>query len=209
MKKALLVFAVACASPALSQAQAPQGMISAASGRETYVLGKIGAVIPQHKDLDSFDNGLAFEVAIGREISPNFAIEASVGRFSFSGSQSGYDPSVGAVVTASADVSAISVMGSLKAIAPLDKFSVYALAGIGVYFISASGDASAPGYYPVSYSDNANTVGFHVGGGASIRVSPQATLGAELKYVIATAKVYDTNNGLDSLIVGAMLGFAF
>jgi opacity protein-like surface antigen len=112
-------------------------------------------------------------------------------------------------LTGSAEASAISVSASLKAIAPVDRLELFALAGPGLYFVSSRGTASTPGFGAATVSDNSNAFGFHFGGGASVRVSPQVSLGAELRYIIATVKIFGQNNGMDSLIAQGTLGLRF
>jgi opacity protein-like surface antigen len=95
----------------------------------------------------------------------------------------------------------------VRAIAPFDQLSLYALAGIGIYVVSAEAEFTAPGYVPATDSDYDTPVGFHFGGSISARVAPRVSLGAELRYFVASGTFDGINLGLNSIIAGATLAY--
>lgn len=182
-KLAAVMFAVSF--PALAFAQS----------EGDYASLKLGAVVPQHRDLKGFDTGLDLDGALGYRLTKNLALEAGAAYGKMSGSPSGV----------TFDLSAISVSASLRAILPLGRFGVFATAGPGLYFVSAR-RADPPS---ARVSDRGNALGFHFGGGASVSVSPQVSVGTEVRYLLASVKVFDQSTGLDSLIAQAAVEYVF
>lgn len=123
-------------TPAPAAAPAP-------GASESYLGLRLGAVIPQHSDLDGFENGFAFDVFIGRRFHPNFALEGSVGRFAMSATATQYDPSIG-TYTVTAEMVAIPVVVSLKAIYPAQSIELYGDVGAGLYFMTFTGMPTSP-----------------------------------------------------------------
>jgi opacity protein-like surface antigen len=171
-----------------------------------YTVVRIGGVVPKHEDMNGFDTGLGLEVGFGLAASPNVALEAAIGRYTLSGSASGY--ASGSYVTAKENVTAIPVTTTVKAILGDQQFNIYALAGAGLYFISTSAEASS-GYASASASETATAFGFHFGAGTAVHIDDHLMIGAELKYIIASAQLYDVTTGLDSLLVTGMVGVTF
>ncbi|HYG68478.1 MAG TPA: hypothetical protein VD838_12485, partial [Anaeromyxobacteraceae bacterium] len=66
-----------------------------------------------------------------------------------------------------------------------------------------------PGFGTDVWEDEALALGLHFGGGMSAHLTRNVSVGAEVKYVVAEAELYDYDTGLDSLLVGATLDFAF
>ncbi len=81
------------------------------------------------------------------------------------------------------------------------------VAGAGLCFVSVNSDVSAPGYLPASDSDEDTALGFRFGGGLSAAIAPRVFLGAEIRYSIASVKLYDTNVSIDSLTIAGSLGY--
>lgn len=203
--KALLV-ALATLLPIASFAQTD------AAGRNStsYLQVRLGAVIPQHEDLDGYDSGLAFDVGIGFFLNPNVAIEAGLGRFSISAEDSYYDYDLAATVTARDTASAIPLTGTLKLGAPIeDKAFLYGLAGAGLYFVSDTFKISAPGYGSASEDDSATAFGLHFGGGASLYLAPRWTIGAEVRYLVSKVELFEVSSNIDSLVATANVGYRF
>jgi outer membrane protein with beta-barrel domain len=198
MKKVLLAVAALMVFPAVARAGIPLAP-------DVYVVGKIGAAIPNHHDLDGFDNGLALEATAGWKLLPILAMEGSIGHYGV-GTGTYFDPYWGAY--GKDDLSATYVQGSVKVIAPLPKIDLYALAGLGVYFVSVEGHGTdAAGYW--SYSDDDTTLGVHLGVGATLHLNSLVTLGAEAKFVAANAHLGGVDTRIDSALVSATLGLAF
>lgn len=203
---ALSVAAVLAALPLTSQAQEPYPSAPPAA-RQTYFAARLGAVVPQHEDVEGFDNGLAFDLALGRRLSPNVALEASVGRFAMSTSGTIFDPTLG-TVDAEVQLAAIPVTATAKLIAPAGSLEIFGLVGAGVYFVEGSMELS-DGVSSLSVSDDTTTFGFHFGGGFAAHLSPQVTLGLDLRYVVASEDTFDVEGRMDSLLVGGTLAFSF
>lgn len=170
-------------------------VLALAQSEGDYASLKLGAVVPQHRDLKGFDTGLDVDAALGYRIASNLALEAGAAYGKMSGSPSGVN----------LDLSAISVSASLKAIAPIGRFGLFATVGPGLYFVSARRTDSQSG----KVSDRGNALGFHFGGGMSVRLSPQVSVGAEARYLVSSVKVFDKNTGLNSLISQATIEYLF
>lgn len=203
MKAAALALALALAAPGLSVAQESDAAASA------YVVFKAGGTFPQHADLDGYDNGFALEGGLGFLIGSGFAIEATVGRFAIEASEQFYDPSIADIVTVTGTATAVSLAASLKLGVPVRSVELYGLAGAGLYFVNLDLRATAPGYYPLEESDRDTAVGFHLGAGLSVRVTPKTSLGLEAKYIVASATLFNEKGGIDSLLVTGGLGYRF
>ncbi|HET7824041.1 MAG TPA: outer membrane beta-barrel protein [Anaeromyxobacter sp.] len=199
MKLLACLAAIAIAAPVVSRGQEVHGP-------DTYLVGKLGVISPQHDDLQGFDTGLAFEADLGFRVHPNLALEAGIGYWRSTGSQSGI-VAPGVFVTADAEISAIPVTLSLKGILPVGKLDVFGLAGAGMYFVS--GSVTVRGGVSGHASDSGNAFGMHLGGGIAGHVTPQATLGVEVRYIFAKVRMFDANNGLDSFIAQGFLGWSF
>jgi opacity protein-like surface antigen len=201
------IFAVAAVLAMLVPPAALAQPVQASRSGGTYVFGRLGAVIPQHDDLEGFDNGLAFEAGLGSRINPNLAIEGSIGHFAMKARETLFDPTLGPVAV-SADFSAIPVVGTAKFIAPTGNLDLYALLGAGLYFTQLNGSGSVTGL-SVDVSDSDTSVGIHLGGGLSVNLAPNVNAGAELRYVIGSAELFDEKGRFDSLLLTGHVGFRF
>jgi opacity protein-like surface antigen len=201
--------------PDLAMRTAPQQYGTGPSDRAQpvalgqYLFARAGAIVPKHDDLEGFDTGLAFEGGLGFRTSPNLAFELAVGRYAVEASGPFFDPDVGFVVDRTDRGTAIPVTGTVKLIAPAGSIEAYGLAGAGVYFVSYEIEESLPGVGSGSISDDDTVFGFHFGGGLSAALSPNVTLGAELRYFVTKATVFDVDIGLDSFVIGGTLGYRF
>jgi opacity protein-like surface antigen len=177
------------------------------SSSRTYATVKLGVVTPQHSDLDGMDAGWTIEGALGYRVNPNFALEFSVGRWEMSGSQSQYDPTFGPVDVKLTFVG-YPVLLTAKGILPLDKVQLYAAAGAGVHFITATGNVSASALgLSASTSDSSSPFAVHVGGGVDVQLSPKVLLGAELRYVVGEMSAFGTTGHFDNLVIAGTLSF--
>jgi opacity protein-like surface antigen len=186
---------------AMRTAPVPQFGTRAGSAGSTavskYFFARAGAIVPKHDDLEGFDTGLAFEGGLGFRTSPNFAFELAAGRYAVTRTNP--------VFEFKQTAAAIPVTGTAKLIAPAGKVEAYGLVGAGVQFASVKREEGGSD----SDSDHATAFAFHFGGGLSAALSPNLTFSAELKYVIAKAKLFDEDVGLDSLVIGGGLGYRF
>jgi hypothetical protein len=189
------------APPARTYASSPGTDLS---GR-TYLSVKLGAISPQHDDISAYGTGFSIEGALGYRVNPNVALELSVGRFALSATAPGVIGGVLANITD--DIVAYPVLATLKLVLPVQKLDLFGLVGGGVYFIQDEVKATAPGFPAASISDSDSAFGLHLGGGLNVHVSPHASFGAELKYVIGSAKLYDTTGHFNSLIFAGTLTY--
>jgi opacity protein-like surface antigen len=203
----LLAAAAIAAAASLAHAQAPVE-------KPYYLNARVGAYMPQHEDLDDggFGAGLAAEVAVGRRFTPMFAAELGVGHFrSSSDTITFYDPDVGGDVSVDFDLAVTPIVATAKLILPAGALEPYALAGAGLYIAELTGNADVGGL-SASVSDNDTVLGFHLGAGAAIHVTPTASLGLELRYVVAKAEFSDFSDqslGLDGLQLSGGATFRF
>ena len=177
---------------------------------KTYFAVKMGAIIPKHDDVSGYDNGFALEGAIGYRVNRNVALEVSVGRFSMGFEESGYlydDYGYSYAAKYTDEVVAYPVLGTARFIAPVDAIEVYGLVGAGMYIMSDDVELKIEGLLPETDSDSDTPFALHVGGGMNFRVSPRAVLGAEVKYIIGKAEMYDVTSNFNSVLFGAFLGF--
>lgn len=203
-KIALLSLALAAPIVARAQSSYPGSQTVAPS---TQLFVKLGAIIPQSDALDGYDNGLALEAGVGFQLSPYVGVDVGIGRFAMSVSDSGFDPILG-FVTVEEEVSAIPLTASLRLTAPAGGLDLYGLVGGGLYFMSISDDVSTD-FDSVSVSDDDTSFGFHLGAGFAARLSPQVSLGAEVKYFMTSADFYGVEGDLDSLIIAGSFGYRF
>lgn len=202
----LLAAAAIAAAASLAHAQAPVE-------KPYYLNARVGAYMPQGEDLDDlgFGAGLAGELAVGRRFTPMFAAEVGVGHFrSSSDAITIFDPDVGDV-SVDFDLAVTPILATAKLLLPAGALEPYALAGAGLYLAEMTGKASVGGM-SASVSDKDNVFGFHLGAGAAIAVTPAASLGLELRYVIANAEFsdfYDQSIGLEGLQISGGATFRF
>jgi opacity protein-like surface antigen len=179
-----------------------------------YLNARIGAYMPQHEDLDAdgFGAGLAGEVAVGRRFTPMFAAELGVGHFrSSSDPITFFDPDLGADVSVDFDLAVTPIVATAKLLLPAGALEPYALAGVGLYIAKLTGNADVGGL-SASVSDDDTVLGIHLGAGAQIHVTPMASLGLELRYVMAKAEFTDFTDqsmGLDGLQISGGATFRF
>jgi hypothetical protein len=176
----------------------------------TYIALRAGPTIPKHEDLEGFDNGLSVEAALGLLLSENFSVEVGAGRQSLSGTESGYlfDTYGNAyAATATVDLVAWNLSGTVKLIVPVDKVRFFAMGGVGYYSMTSDSTLKVAGLEPLKESDTGGSAALILGGGADVRVSPKARIGAEAKYVMGEVKMSnsDEKDGYDSLIISGVL----
>ena len=181
--------------------------VAQAENFSSYAVLKAGVYVPQHDDLDDFDNGFNGEAAFGAYISENLALEVGIDWFKT-------DSTVSAGTTKTkVDIETLSVfLLSLKGFYPIGNFEPYLFGGVGYY--SVQGDISIKS--PVSSgsgSDMVNALGWHLGLGANYNITPRIFVGAEAKYLWAEpelemgSKVNQVN--IDGLLTTANVGYRF
>jgi opacity protein-like surface antigen len=157
----------------------------AEEAKKNYVVGKFGAYFPSSNDLDHFDStGYNVEVAFGRYLMKNLAIEVGVGAIGLgSDDVLGYNTVFGAY-SYSDTLSIVPLTFSLKAVFPIgNKVEVYGIGGIGAYFINFDRDydSSTLGNN-LSYSEDKTAFGGLVGAGGAYNITARLFVGGELKY---------------------------
>ena len=182
--------------------------VAQAENFSSYAVLKAGVYVPQHDDLDDFDNGFNGEAAFGAYISENLALEIGIDRFKT-------DSTVSAGTTKTkVEIETMSVLLlSLKGFYPIGNFEPYLFGGAGYYSVQADLDIKDPGFSG-SGSDTVNALGWHLGLGANYNITPRIFVGAEAKYLWAepelemgTNKVNQVN--IDGLITTANVGYRF
>jgi opacity protein-like surface antigen len=206
---ALLAFA---AGGALAQTPswypAAPGQQPGAGGRDRYFALRLGSYMPQHSDMDGFNSGFDGEVAFGAFFTPNLAAEVGIGYFQSSSDTVSVSTPYG-VATGKAELTVIPVTATGKLVYPIQNVDLYALAGVGIYSGEMKATASLPGYSSASESSSDTAFGFHLGGGIAVRLTPEFTIGAELRYTGLEATFFDTTGHLDGLRIGALAAYRF
>jgi len=183
----------------------------------SYVALRAGAFSPNSDDqgLKDFDTGYNIEVAYGYKITPYFAVEGGVGRYSAKREASYTYGSYSSTDTMT--FSAIPITATAKGVLPLadDKFELYGGAGLGYYLAYAKYESKSNvvGYTEsstsYSNSDSASAFGFHVVGGADFNISETIAIGAEAKWISVEPEFSGSAIKIGGLIFNAGVKFKF
>jgi hypothetical protein len=161
---------------------------------KSYVAVKGGFYGPTG-DLDDigYDDGFTGEVAIGRFVNPNLAIEAGVGYVSTEASMLVYlsDPSIGyGSVSENNEITAIPITITIKGVVPGDIFELHLGGGVGYYIGTFEGNLSGSGVVtgiPVqgtaTFEDDENVFGLHVVGDLIVNITDAFFIGVEGKHI--------------------------
>jgi opacity protein-like surface antigen len=179
------------------------------------VFVRLGAYSPQQADLDGYGAGFDVEAGLGYRLLRHLAVEGALG--AYRSQRDMPDPVTGATIHGAESLYVVPMTGTLRAILPLRGLELSALGGIGVYAVrwdttipvavSLSPDSGTI-RQPVSLNDR--TWGLHAGGGASVDLTPRITLGADFRYVFASAKLLpDTTTHIGGLRVGGVVACRF
>jgi opacity protein-like surface antigen len=199
----LAAFALVAASPARAQG-------AGAPSSPAYLLARLGAFVPQHSDLDQFRSGFDGELGVGYRFNPNLALEGALGYYKSSTPDvTLFDPGSGLTFTGNATLSVVPLTATMRAILPVDRVELSVLGGFGLYFATMEATASVPGIGSASQSYSDSPLGVHLGTGASVLLTPSASLGAELRYVWARATFNGSSGQIDGLRMDAMLAYRF
>jgi opacity protein-like surface antigen len=193
MKTSAAVLAVALALLAAPAALAQP--VSARSGPDTYLELDLGAFLPQAKDLDSFDPGVALSGTFGAMFSRYVGAEASLGYYRATATLAA------APLATDVALNVMPVLVNLRVMVPFKAMEFSARAGPGIHFASlhASGGASA--------WDTATAFGFQAGASAAFNLSPTTLVGLDALWTFAEAKFEGVNTKLDGVIVSVKLGY--
>ncbi len=176
----------------------------AAEWKGSYFLVKPGAYFPGG-DLNDRGFGTAFngEMAVGRYLNPNLAVEGGVGYFRSSASTSGTASS------ADSHIWVVPVTASVKGVLPFKGGEVTVGGGAGVYFATMETKVSGPSLNATT-EDSGAVLGGHVLVGLSVDISQSVFIGAEGKYIVTTkANLFDAKTNLNGFIVAGVLGYRF
>jgi opacity protein-like surface antigen len=171
------------------------------AGSENYLMARLGMYQPTSDDMDYFDfnSGLAGDVVFGRYVHPNIAMEFGLGYF-----KSAMDDTDGDVT-----MSVVPITMSARFLVPVGRAEPYGLIGVGVFRATYEEDSGFG-----SYDETANAFGLQLGGGVRFNISPNAFLGADLRYLVAEPE-FDAGDGtdvgieIDGLLLNAAFGFRF
>jgi len=148
---------------------------------------KLGGYIPQADDVDDFDTGINVELSFTRYFHPNFAFELGIGYFK---SEDG------------GELTSYPITLNAKAVYPVGELELYALGGIGAYYVNVESG---------NFDENDTVVGYQLGVGANIDITPVVYIGVEAKYLWASpdfgfpiGKV-----DIDGMQASANLGYRF
>jgi opacity protein-like surface antigen len=197
MKTPAAVLAIALALLAAPTARAQP--VSARSGPDTYLELDLGAFLPQAKDLDAFDPGVAFSGTFGAMFSPNVGAEASVGYYRATATLASTPP----LPNLDSALGVIPVLASVRLVAPFKTMELSARAGVGVHFASVYATAgSASSHYATD-----TAFGWQVGGSAAFKLSPTMLVGLDVLGTFAEAKFEGVPAHLDGITVAVKLGY--
>lgn len=166
MKRAalILVAVLLCLAPAAALAQMPPNALTL----------KAGAYFPQADDVDEFDTGFNMELSYTRYFHPNFALEFGVGYFNSEAD--------------GVDLTSYPFTLNLKGVYPFMGAELYALAGIGAYYVKVEN----------GFDENDTVFGYQLGIGANFDIVPGIFVGAEGKYFWAKPDF----GTIDTVVVG-------
>jgi len=200
----------------------PCAAVNAIAG-DNYFAIKAGIFTPTG-DLEDFDNAFQGEIAIGHNFNPNFGLEFGIGRFETDATYGygGYDSEIGNWSGSETDeVTVTPVTITARGIIPIDKLSLYAGAGVGLYF--ATGEVAVTGTSDignVSFSgdDDDMVPGVHVLAGIEYNLTPEVFAGIEARNTwTETAKfeglIYgvpiEAESDLNGWNIAAKIGYRF
>jgi opacity protein-like surface antigen len=166
----------------------------------------MGAFAPTQSYLYGFGTGFDGELGLGYRFVRNVAVEGAVGYFR---SKQIQDP---VVVWGPGNelLTVVPVTGTVRVILPLGRAEISVLAGLGLYFARLDEDVIYLPSYHVTSTDT--TLGAHVGAGFSVQLTPPVSLGADVRYVIASPKfpkISDATMHIEGLRLDAVLAYRF
>ncbi|KAF0220767.1 MAG: hypothetical protein FD174_1091 [Geobacteraceae bacterium] len=173
--------------------------ISAYAADAGYVAMKAGVFLPNGKSesVDRKDNGFGdldsgynVELAVGFKPESYAAVELGTGVYSASGKRSG--------VGSSADLTAygVPVTVTAKGLLDLEKWELFAGAGVGYYFgfvDQRTDTAAGNSVMSRDESSHGGALGYHVVAGADYRISRQMAAGVDFKWFSARPELEFTD----------------
>ena len=105
---------------------------------------------------------------------------------------------------------------TLKALLPFGRVEFFALGGAGFYFANMDVNWTYSNVTPLDvtemhseWSASDTTFGVHAGVGFNVHVTSRVLLGADLRYVFASAQFVGPTTNIGGLRLGAVLGYRF
>lgn len=163
-----------------------------------YVALKLGAYLPQHDNMDGFDDDLYGEIAVGQYYNKNVAFELGFGYFNALAKEQGVRK----------EITTFPLLLSIKGLVPVGGAELYAFGGCGFYMSKL--EISDFGLID---DDTDTAFGVHLGAGGNINISENIFLGVEAKYFLAT-NTFEFSGlkqdvHIDGILATANIGFRF
>jgi outer membrane protein W len=179
-----------------------------------------GGIYSPTGDLDDFNFDTAFngEIAYGRYLNPNLALEIGVGYFKSDASISGVDPIFGGSYTEEDEIKVIPIILSGKGIYPSGNFELYGEIGIGIYLADFEGVVTHTVLGTVRLDDDDTVFGVNLGVGVNYNITEKVFIGVEGKYILTTDAEFQgtalgvpfkVESDLNGFILTGNLGFRF
>lgn len=188
--------ALALAIPAAAHAQPVSTMGGA--GPDTYLELHLGGFVPQSKDLETLDPGIAVGGTFGARFNPNLSAELELGYYRASGTDAGVKGTLGVV----------PVTASLRLRYPFKVAELSAFAGGGLHFAHWSVSSSLGGA-PVELSTDSTAFGYHVGAEGAFNLSPTMRVGFEVRRTFVKPRFNGVDVDVGGLRLAATLGYHF
>ena len=146
---------------------------------------RVGVAMPRSSDISGFDNGLALAGVFAGGESEHLGYDVMVGLYQFS------YPGTSTVLRT------VPVLGAVRFGGNLGNVAAYGLAGGGIGIVTASGTDSA----------SATPFLVQLGGGLSLPLTTKSRMEIELRYLMGQAKLFQSNVGIDSMLLMAGVSF--
>ena len=128
-----------------------------------------------------YDAGIAFNATYGRYLGKNFAVEGTIGFFGTEQDFSGSTGVAGAY-TREDKILVSSVLGTLKGELPLGPVTIYAGAGVGVYYAALDSEIETTSLGSFDVDEGDAVFGVHLVVGGSYDITPRVFVGAQGMY---------------------------
>jgi hypothetical protein len=134
-------------------------------------------------DLDDtgYDAGFNIAATYGRYLGQNLVVEGSLGTFFADQDFSGTNTFTGNF-TREDIVSASSIRGTLKGELPIGQLTLFAGAGLGIYFVTLDSEIDTAFFGDLDAEDSDSVFGTHVVVGGNINITHQVFIGVEGLY---------------------------
>ncbi len=177
----------ALAAPAAARARPAPARPSPRS--DSWIEAYGGAFLPQHRDLDGVDPGIAAGIALGAWLTRYLGLEGGFGYARATGTENG------TTLTASE----FPFTANLRLRAPLRRIELSVWAGAALHVASLSAKTPAALGGTTRTSDTAMAFGGQVGAGAGLHLSPALLLGAAVDRSFVNPRFAGTAVRFDAL----------